>query len=788
MLLELLAAVQSVDPMAIPLWAVLVVAAGMYPIGIMLGAQCSPCCNCGCPPGEELPDKITVTFNNITQSAVKTGDLIALSITSCFGAGAEGTVDAAGGLPAVAGPVTAVSLTNGGSGYAVLGRVQPQGDLTVSGSGAGAQFTVTLEPTTDACGLPAWQIASVAVTEPGEGYTDQSPLTITLAEGTFEQTPAALTLNTVPTEATITAVVPPGSGDGAALTVVTKKVSTSPDRWGVDTVTVDQGGEYYNDEDEVVFTAAETDVVVTQATGKVRTRRDQPPVVFDYKTGGGSGATFTAIVQETTVGGLKYYEVESVTITNGGSGYSNGSKVYFRTTGPRNYMDVQARFAIVADGSGVITSLTQEEAGKYWRDSGVVESVTVTNPGSYYGPSSSAGTVTIVDAGKYYSEDATIPPHVAEVTVAITQIAPSAGSGAEITASVNSTVGSPDFGKITGLTMTSAGSGYLKWSYDIYDCCNDRLNGIPFLLERKPGGSCEHYVSCCNDPQITVTYKGRLNPPSVTLGGIGGGACRVVFEASQDDAPFACDPLAFTATDVFGSGTATVATVEDSAVKADYPCPGVCTSVVVPEGEQYPCSQETCETMGGQWVNPYECSGPCVQCGTPQSMIVTIEVQLQDWVATLFEPPPYTGYWELKSETYTLTLGDEAGWAQQTGDYDSGAFGNAVGARASLYLGGGENMTQAACTVEARAATPLWSRYITQVGSNALISRDFLTGPVVLSNIEIPRRDSCFISGGQKSFNFPPQPSPISSGPDPLPGLPLQFPVYGMQVTVTVVT
>jgi hypothetical protein len=43
-MLDLLAAISSVDPPSFVAWAVLVFAAGMYPLGIMLGSSCSPCC------------------------------------------------------------------------------------------------------------------------------------------------------------------------------------------------------------------------------------------------------------------------------------------------------------------------------------------------------------------------------------------------------------------------------------------------------------------------------------------------------------------------------------------------------------------------------------------------------------------------------------------------------------------------------------------------------------------------------------------------------------------------
>lgn len=44
LMLELIA---QVEPMSLPLWAVLAISAAMYPLGFMLGAPCSACC---CPP------------------------------------------------------------------------------------------------------------------------------------------------------------------------------------------------------------------------------------------------------------------------------------------------------------------------------------------------------------------------------------------------------------------------------------------------------------------------------------------------------------------------------------------------------------------------------------------------------------------------------------------------------------------------------------------------------------------------------------------------------------------
>jgi hypothetical protein len=89
-MLDLLAAIVSADPPSILAWLVLAFAAGMYPVGIMLGSNCSPCCcsgpcttsgncspGCACVGGQcvsnacgqctegELPDTLTVTFSGL---------------------------------------------------------------------------------------------------------------------------------------------------------------------------------------------------------------------------------------------------------------------------------------------------------------------------------------------------------------------------------------------------------------------------------------------------------------------------------------------------------------------------------------------------------------------------------------------------------------------------------------------------------------------------------------------------------------------------------------------------
>lgn len=74
-MLDLLAAVQSVDPLSLPLWVIAAFAAGMYPVGFLFGFGCSACCEedpCagGCTRctrwhqnGEDCPDNWTVVLS-----------------------------------------------------------------------------------------------------------------------------------------------------------------------------------------------------------------------------------------------------------------------------------------------------------------------------------------------------------------------------------------------------------------------------------------------------------------------------------------------------------------------------------------------------------------------------------------------------------------------------------------------------------------------------------------------------------------------------------------------------
>lgn len=55
------------DPLTLLSASLWLFAAGMYPVGLMLGASCSPCCECPCEGSEVLPQYLTVTLSSLPE-------------------------------------------------------------------------------------------------------------------------------------------------------------------------------------------------------------------------------------------------------------------------------------------------------------------------------------------------------------------------------------------------------------------------------------------------------------------------------------------------------------------------------------------------------------------------------------------------------------------------------------------------------------------------------------------------------------------------------------------------
>lgn len=537
-MLELLA---TVDPFAAVLTGLWMFSAGLFPLGFMLGSQCSPCCGCSACTQGQLPETLTVTFSGLADKTPGP-DLISVTFSSCYGSGATAKVTAPSGDPATdKGPITAVSLTNGGGGYAKLGRVAPT--LTVSGgSGTGATFTPTLSTSQDGCKLDLWSLASVAASG-GTGYEDGDTLTITFADGDTEAAAAQATLYLGKSEPTITL-------NGTATATIGLGVTLTP-TWVVNDVTVTNGGTGYTEGGAVTFSAGANDVTVTAAAGNARVVHDAPEnAVLTIATAGGSGAVLTPVWTLLPSGQWpaphkKTYKLQSVTVVNGGTGYANYEPISISfpsaddgTVNQAAYIDCD-----VVGAGGVIQSIfiadpgdifTPAAAGRYVGSrTDALHSVEITNAGEYYEDNPGARYVVVDNGGSYYREDPDEPPYVATVTVTVTDTAPSSGSGAALSVTVDDDTASPTFGQLIGVvTVTNGGAGYLAWQWRNTQCCGGYYNGMSVVvkLNNHALGSFSQQEPCrfihrmcgvgnrdTNLGYVMVEYLGPNTPPVVYL-------------------------------------------------------------------------------------------------------------------------------------------------------------------------------------------------------------------------------------------------------------------------------
>lgn len=222
LMLELVA---QVDPLAAVMAGLWLFAAGLFPVGIMLGAQCSACCGCNlCAEGSLLPETLTVTFDglpNQTPTDVR----------------------------------VAPTLTLGGTATATVSVTQNPGVLT-------------------------WGVSGVTVTAGGTGYTEGAAATFTLGTDDVQETAAVGTIRVVhdaPENAVVTILDPdganPSTGTGAVLVPTWELLPTNqwpaPHKktYKLTGMTVTNGGSGYANYDiiEISFASADDGTVIEAA-------------------------------------------------------------------------------------------------------------------------------------------------------------------------------------------------------------------------------------------------------------------------------------------------------------------------------------------------------------------------------------------------------------------------------------------------------------------------------------------------------------------------------------------
>lgn len=419
-----------------------------------------------CVPHESWPvDPADPPENYVEQ-------LVRLTATSCFGSGFAGIATEPTGGPEDAGPIVAVAVTEPGSGYAEIGRVEPT--ITVSGGGAGADFEVTLEQTNDACGRPRWRVDAVTIGPGGggTGYTDGEELELTVAEPGTEADPASLSVVCGREAPSLVADYPLGGGSGETVTVSVTPSTLYPNTWEVDEFEVVDGGSGWTwGQYATAVGETEADITVSGVDAYVRTAISEPTIGLSGGSGAGADLAVT-LASNGTAYGPESWNIASVGITTAGTGYQvNDSLTIDLIAGDVEIIGATVTVSTV-NGSGGITGLNIQNGGAYYHESGEIESIEIDDygfgfRGSYYRTSDVVESVTVNDGGLFYEEDETAPAIVSEITINVSQFLPSDGAGADIEAVVDDDPASETFGEIIGLTIVDGGDDYLAvWTSD----------------------------------------------------------------------------------------------------------------------------------------------------------------------------------------------------------------------------------------------------------------------------------------------------------------------------------
>jgi hypothetical protein len=365
---------ESFDPISLPLYAVALYAAAMYPLGVMLGSSCSSCCGCqlceagGCC-GNEWPrvagfccggvwrtgsgkccggERYTepgTCCNNEWHAADEAGECcdhewhtdsgtccktktLPLLIVGC-GDGAAGSLKwLSDGLSA--------KLISGGGGYAVSGQVRTAPTITVSGgSGSGLEVSVTLGTVSDECGRPQWRIASVGFTggtgyryipgtpgtpgTPGSGSPPGQGGTSNLGGGTTSggpYVPPTPAIPAIPAQDKELLTVTAAEGDTTLLTA--SLTVTSNPRGEPIAVNIVNGGLYYRDTEETqVYSSTPTVGVQLEGGGSGSGLGGGGPTGPQDLGGAEFSATVDVDPDSPTFG-----QVTGITIENAGDKYT----------------------------------------------------------------------------------------------------------------------------------------------------------------------------------------------------------------------------------------------------------------------------------------------------------------------------------------------------------------------------------------------------------------------------------------------------------------------------------
>lgn len=287
-------------------------------------------------------------------------------------------------------------------------------------------------------------------------------------------------------------------------------LNVSPTRWGVVSCKVAEGGSGYTDGCPVVVSSPDAHLLTTVPfVGKALTEMVPPAVSLEVKSDHGSDAVLSAEFEDSKCfDGRPCWEVSSINVDNAGNGYFVGDPISLTVTAgvEKDNSCFRASVEKIDNKTGAIISVEVKCGGLFRLDTGVIESVEISEVGRYciytgepegviaYGSLAAFDSPYTGTRGEYFREDKTAAPYVADVTVGACSwqsTQDSGGSGAVISATVDSAASSAKFGQISALAIDSGGDGYLAWHR--VGTCNDKLPSEFVLRADDP----EPLVSLC---------------------------------------------------------------------------------------------------------------------------------------------------------------------------------------------------------------------------------------------------------------------------------------------------
>jgi hypothetical protein len=351
------------------------------------------------------------------------------------------------------GVISGLTITNPGSGYAVeiIERVAPEiavGVTTAFGTDGDLSATLTKTGEGDEA---FWSVESVEVSDGGTNYAPGEEVSFSTSDESYDPAVAYITVAT--TAPTLSVEAPGGSGAEMSVTLAETTDYYGNALWVVDSITVSDGGDGYEDGSAVTFTVDDGSMK-SQAFATISTTREEPAVTATVESASGSGAVLAVSL---TQSGSSWY-VSEVSVTDGGSGYDAYYSDYL-TFATDDTESSPAYAAIETDGNGSITSVSISDGGSYYRSTGVIDSVSISDGGQYYKSDGAIESVVVLNGGMYWRLQGTGQADADEPTVTVSG-SYGIGEGATATATVDTAVGSPTFGQISSVSLTSGGTGY----------------------------------------------------------------------------------------------------------------------------------------------------------------------------------------------------------------------------------------------------------------------------------------------------------------------------------------